>query len=672
MRMDPTYEQEEMETNMENMFEHVNEMSNTDMPRDFLASLSKHFLRTENEKFTSFQRLQTEACLLIEQRRPHWRKRKAMSSSQLVSMFYILEKEVLDSNDEVAKNLFVEAFHSREAYIEAVMTEFDETDKLEKKMSSGPTLEVPGYMYDDDDEGSIDDDSSRSGGFNFNNFVLEVSDLMEDLSQLDQSKYVKVFEKAGDASIGIHNTRIKALAKRKDAELSKLPTNVKNYPTQVKSTTKTFTKLTASSSRGAENTLAGYCLLIDTKHLDMESKARVLTVLGRDDLLVDMDNMEAEEPNTLDDDDLIPSQDFPNLFQSQTAETLRHCTLCEFMSRSKVDFGNHVAEHPTCNVCRKQFESEETLTHHMNSDHPNTKERCHTCGKDVLKREVKEHAKEHEIFSSFKKGLDKNAKSMKSKGKVATKPNMTKKKKNCYLLFIEEKREDVNRLYPEMSPVEITKKLSEDWKALDSAEKARYKERAAEANGEEVCPKCVAKFTSKEDVINHLMNDHIREITTPSVEDSTQSTIFKCNLCGRMFLNDARLQAHKRENHENVESIDQRADEFIHIGHQGEGPDATVNEPHVDHDVTTPNTETVHEEEVDHLVWVKLASIVWPAKVMETVGELTKIQILDEESTVKTVEALKIKPFSPLTRVPVKRTKIWKAAYARALELLKH
>ena len=43
MRMDPSYEAEEMEDNMESMFEHVNEMCNTDMPRDFLASMSKFF-----------------------------------------------------------------------------------------------------------------------------------------------------------------------------------------------------------------------------------------------------------------------------------------------------------------------------------------------------------------------------------------------------------------------------------------------------------------------------------------------------------------------------------------------------------------------------------------------------------------------------------------------------
>ena len=103
MRMDPEYEDEEMETNMESMFEHVNQMSNTDMPRDYLASMSRHFLRGDGEKFTMFQEKKTEACLLLEQRRPHWRKRKSKSSSQFLSMFYLLEKDVIESNDDVAK-----------------------------------------------------------------------------------------------------------------------------------------------------------------------------------------------------------------------------------------------------------------------------------------------------------------------------------------------------------------------------------------------------------------------------------------------------------------------------------------------------------------------------------------------------------------------------------------
>ena len=43
--MDPTYESEKMETNLESMYKRVNQMANFDMTRDFNASLSKHFFR---------------------------------------------------------------------------------------------------------------------------------------------------------------------------------------------------------------------------------------------------------------------------------------------------------------------------------------------------------------------------------------------------------------------------------------------------------------------------------------------------------------------------------------------------------------------------------------------------------------------------------------------------
>ena len=218
MRMDPDYEMEEMETNMENMFDHVNEMSNTDMPLDFLASLSKYFFREEGEKLSEFQKKQMEACLYLEQRRPHWRKRKANASSQFLSIFYILEDEVMKSNDEVAKSLFVEAFNSRESYTESLMTEFDETDKLEKKMTTGHNINFPGFVYDGDESGPVTNDDTRAADdnpecFDFNNFVLEVSTIIENLGHIEQSKYVKVFEKQGEHSIGFHIARIKTLSK---------------------------------------------------------------------------------------------------------------------------------------------------------------------------------------------------------------------------------------------------------------------------------------------------------------------------------------------------------------------------------------------------------------------------------------------------------------------------
>ena len=99
-----------METNMESMFDHVNSK----------ASLSKHFVRDEEEKYTNFWKFQTEACL-------YWSRENLTGARERPSHlanfcpFYLLEKEVIESNYEVAKKLFVEIFNSREAYIEFVM-----------------------------------------------------------------------------------------------------------------------------------------------------------------------------------------------------------------------------------------------------------------------------------------------------------------------------------------------------------------------------------------------------------------------------------------------------------------------------------------------------------------------------------------------------------------------
>ena len=75
----------------------------------------------------------------------------------------------------------------------------------------------------------IDEDKIERSGFDLNNCVLEVSDMIEDLDEVYKTKYVKIFEKDGEVSIGIHSSRIKALAKRKDIPLTPFPTNVRSY-----------------------------------------------------------------------------------------------------------------------------------------------------------------------------------------------------------------------------------------------------------------------------------------------------------------------------------------------------------------------------------------------------------------------------------------------------------
>ena len=144
-------------------------------------------------------------------------------------------------------------------------------------------------------------------------------------------------------------------------------------------------------------------MLVNVKHISLETRGRILSVLDREDILVDDQDKDAtmnEEP------DLLQSQDYPSMFQSQTEETLLHCTLCEYLSRSKPDFEHHMLNHPLCDVCKKPFETARTLLTHIHEMHPVSTVKCNTCQKEIKEVDMEEHKKEHEIFANLKKGLD--------------------------------------------------------------------------------------------------------------------------------------------------------------------------------------------------------------------------------------------------------------------------
>ena len=56
----------------------------------------------------------------------------------------------------------------------------------------------------------------------------------------------------------------------------------------------------------------------------------------------------------------------------------------------------------------------------------------------------------------------------------------------------------------------------------------------------------------------------------------------------------------------------------------------------------------------------------WPATVIRKMGELTEIQMFDDECTKKVVHNTKIKPFQKLQKVPGNRNRYWKEAYELA------
>ena len=138
MEKDDTYEEEDMGENCESNFNHCNEMSNCLMPRDFLAKLTRYFIRSDHDQLSFFQEAQREACEIMSSRRPHWRKRKSKSAALFISIFLLIEKEVAECEDSISKELFVEAFSGRDIFIDFLMKFLDRVDEFEASMAECP------------------------------------------------------------------------------------------------------------------------------------------------------------------------------------------------------------------------------------------------------------------------------------------------------------------------------------------------------------------------------------------------------------------------------------------------------------------------------------------------------------------------------------------------------
>ena len=50
---------------------------------------------------------------------------------------FLIEKEVSQSGDAISKELYVEAFHSRDDFTEALMNALDRVDEVEAAMAEG-------------------------------------------------------------------------------------------------------------------------------------------------------------------------------------------------------------------------------------------------------------------------------------------------------------------------------------------------------------------------------------------------------------------------------------------------------------------------------------------------------------------------------------------------------
>jgi hypothetical protein len=313
-----------------------------------------------------------------------------------------------------------------------------------------------------EDGKSYSNPSKTCEEFDFNNCILEICEIIENLSQVDKSKYVKLFEKDDEATVGIQHGKVKALARKKSAKLSPIPQSGKRYPKEVKSGCKTFTKPGSTSSVGRHNTTSGYCLLIDIKDLSMEARGRIVNVLQKDDLGSVEDNLSKES-------DLEPSQDF------QTVYKKLHCPICEYACISLIN-----------------------LEGHIQVKHSKKESQCNFCGKQIDENKLAEHIKKEHLHNKRNKGHRKSSPT------------------NCYLVFVEEKRPTIKEHFPMLTSIQITQKLSEEWQSLSKDEKHMYRLKSAElnkdhkeSNSEALCPTCGKIFPDKAEVIQHLVAKHV-------------------------------------------------------------------------------------------------------------------------------------------------------------------
>jgi len=292
---------------------------------------------------------------------------------------------------------------------------------------------------------SEDTTSKSNDKFDFNSCILEVCEIIKSLSQVDKTKYVKVFEKDGEASVGIQHNKVKALARRKSAKLSPIPHSMKNFPKEVRSGCKTFTKSDSASSVGASNTTSGYCLLIHTTDLSSEARQKVWAVLEL------------------------------------------YCSVCEYESSSGIDLQSHVKEKHIqneiqCNVCGKQVNEDHLAKH--NEEHRTNLNNEEIKHKKNKRKSSSMQSKKSNCYLVF---LEERRPILKLNYPKLTSIQLTQK--------ISEEWQNLSK-----AEKHVYRLRSDRLNKYDPGEQARRYTS---------CPACEKHFSNQADVIKHLVLEHI-------------------------------------------------------------------------------------------------------------------------------------------------------------------
>ena len=362
--------------------------------------------------------------------------RKLTSYAQALAYFILLEKEVEESNNEKAIQLWVQAFKDRDTFVSMYLKELESTDSEITRMMEGlgcssgcPTCScshpavtvnrepVPAKPWDE-----------------IQQIIVCMLDEMVNFDESEIRKVVNFHNETNktEQNLSISHTNSKTAFLKKSFEMLGLPLN---HPKLVGPRNKVFVKkqskvLASEGGLKGKHTQAAYCYQVNIQHFSYEVKQRILDHFQQQEIVPEAIDSQPSQ-----------SQNFEEYHQSQNNFIL-YCKLCEHQAGSAEDMKTHTEQdHVRCTICKKLFAGNTSLKLHMDTDHSRTP--CTICGEEVETSNLKVHLTSHRQKEGFKRALE-------DVGKIKNRITGSKKEKIdlrlAYRLFTEE-----NKTYSKVS-----------------------------------------------------------------------------------------------------------------------------------------------------------------------------------------------------------------------------
>ena len=360
--------------------------------------------------------------------------RKLASYAQALAYFILLEKELEESGNEKAIQLWVQAFKDRETFVSFYLKELESTDTEINKMMDGMGCSsgCPSCACSQPTEVAAPLAKENEQEKSWEEIEDIISGLLDQTQHFDEAEVRKVLNLHNETNrteqnLSISHTNSKTCFLKKSFAQLGLPLN---HPKILGPRNKVFVRknsmvLAAEGGlKGGKNTRGVYCYQINVQLFSSTLKQRIL------------DHFEQEEvaPEQVQDEP-TQSQNFEEYHQSQDLQIL-YCKHCDHQAGSAEEIRNHThLQHAKCLICKKVFVGDISLQHHMDTDHSKTP--CPICKEDIETNKLGIHLTSHKQKEGFKKALE-------EVGKIKRKTGENKKEKVdlrlAYKMFTEENK----------------------------------------------------------------------------------------------------------------------------------------------------------------------------------------------------------------------------------------